>query len=155
MKITALSGHHMSPVSNFPKFIFVETLERSEVKVWKSSCGAGQHLHDQSSNATARKSAEACVSHFFNSFRRILSFRAQEFIDLRRRRAEQLERDSWSCTFPQLLSFLLPAQPTEPGYLSFDLIYYKVKMRIIFIQDGSILEEKNVSKLTVEEITAL
>lgn len=52
-------------------------------------------------------------------------------------------------------SLLLPAQPTEPGYLSFDLIYYKVKMRMIFIQDGNLLEEKNVSKLTVEEITAL
>lgn len=51
-------------------------------------------------------------------------------------------------------SHTLPVQPTELGCLSFDLIYYTVNMRIIFIQDGNILGE-NVSKLTVEEITAL
>lgn len=37
---------------------------------------------------------------------------------------------------------MLPVQPTELGSLSFDLIYYTVDVRIIFIQDGNILGGK-------------
>lgn len=52
-------------------------------------------------------------------------------------------------------SLLLPVQPTELGSLSFDLMDYRVDMRVIFIQDGNVLGGGgDVSKLTVEEITA-